>query len=64
MSNSIPHARTVWTESFGDIQIYTGNTLKVVFVLLCKVPEKILSESRRVSVGMPQLVGTFGATQS
>lgn len=30
MNNSIPHVRTVWTDSFGDIGIYTGNTLKVV----------------------------------
>ncbi|KAJ7360368.1 hypothetical protein OS493_017000 [Desmophyllum pertusum] len=28
MNNSIPHVRTVWTDSFGDIGIYTGNTLK------------------------------------
>lgn len=28
MSNSIPHARTVWNDSFGDIKVYTGNTIK------------------------------------
>lgn len=29
MSDSLPHARTVWEDSFGDIETYTNNTLKV-----------------------------------
>lgn len=28
MNKSIPHARTVWSDSFGDIYTYTGNTLQ------------------------------------
>lgn len=34
MSDSIPNARTVWKDSFDDIYIYTGNTLKVT-----KIPQ-------------------------
>ena len=30
MSDSVPHLRTVWKDSFGDIEIYTDNTLEVI----------------------------------
>ena len=30
MNKSIPRARTVWSDSFGDIYTYTGNTIKVM----------------------------------
>ena len=29
MNDSIPKARTVWKDSFGDIQLYSDNTLEV-----------------------------------
>ena len=29
MSDSVPHARTVWKDSFDDIEIYTHNIFKV-----------------------------------
>lgn len=38
MNDSIPHARTVWNDSFSDIKIYTGNLLQVrdkLYMNLC-----------------------------
>jgi len=30
MNKSVPHARTVWSDSLDDIYTYTDNTLKVM----------------------------------
>ncbi|XP_078346654.1 prominin-1-A-like isoform X2 [Oculina patagonica] len=58
MSNSIPHARTVWTESFGDIQIYTGNTLKELNHIVAKeaVPTVGILVDDVIAMGMDIVV--------
>ena len=36
MKESIPHAKTVWSDSFSDIYTYTDNILKVMgYVHVC-----------------------------
>lgn len=36
MKESIPHAKTVWSDSFSDIYTYTDNALKVMgYICAC-----------------------------